>query len=293
MHEGADAAPGFLARPEPGEDLAVIPPRPLELRVTPDRPGAPPPWRSNDGRVEIEAGAQQVGARLDWSGASGSSSIVRSIAEQPGRRTRQTRLASASGVEAAGRGGDEDWQRWSSVHPCHAREREHSRLLPQPGDRAYAARSRKVSRLQQVELVGDEMANMVWGIETRIAPPVCVSKSGRSAAFDTARPSPPSRRGEHPAAPPPAPPIQNLRGDPLPTDDPGAGEPDPLHSVHIDNDTREIQLRRAAMLRTIDDDPDAPARIEPRTNLLRAGLDLDPLVHVISTRRRCPGPVSG
>jgi hypothetical protein len=46
-------------------------------------------------------------------------------------------------------------------------------------------------------------------------------------------------------------------------------------AVHVENDTRQIQLRRAAMTRLIERDPLAPARIEPRTSLLRAGLDRD------------------
>ena len=48
----------------------------------------------------------------------------------------------------------------------------------------------------------------------------------------------------------------------------------PFIPVHIENDVREIQLRRAALLRTIEGDTDPPKRVEPRTQLLRQGLDL-------------------
>ena len=48
----------------------------------------------------------------------------------------------------------------------------------------------------------------------------------------------------------------------------------PFIPVHIENDVREIQLRRAALLRTIEGDTDPPERVEPRTQLLRQGLDL-------------------
>jgi hypothetical protein len=46
--------------------------------------------------------------------------------------------------------------------------------------------------------------------------------------------------------------------------------------VHVEGSTREIQLRRAGIPRLIDGDPeDPPARIRPRTTLLRHGLELE------------------
>ena len=50
----------------------------------------------------------------------------------------------------------------------------------------------------------------------------------------------------------------------------------PFIPVHVENSTREIQLRRAAMPRSIDGDPDLPEPITPRTALLRHGLDAEP-----------------
>ena len=47
----------------------------------------------------------------------------------------------------------------------------------------------------------------------------------------------------------------------------------PFIPVHIENDLREIQLRRAGMLRIITGDTNPPVKVEPRSNLLRHGLD--------------------
>jgi hypothetical protein len=47
----------------------------------------------------------------------------------------------------------------------------------------------------------------------------------------------------------------------------------PFVPVHIDDDRREIQLQRAAMPRILRGDPRIPRKIEPRTSLLREGLD--------------------
>jgi hypothetical protein len=51
----------------------------------------------------------------------------------------------------------------------------------------------------------------------------------------------------------------------------------PVVPVHIEGDNRETQLQRAAMLRILEGDTPLPppAPIEPRTSLLRPGLDLD------------------
>ena len=51
----------------------------------------------------------------------------------------------------------------------------------------------------------------------------------------------------------------------------------PFIPVHIENSTREIQLRRAAMPRIVEGDPVPPVKIRPRTDLMRHGLDeVDP-----------------
>jgi hypothetical protein len=46
----------------------------------------------------------------------------------------------------------------------------------------------------------------------------------------------------------------------------------PFIPVHLENNNRQIQLQRASMLRIIEGDA-SPAKIKPRTTLLRFGLD--------------------
>jgi hypothetical protein len=50
----------------------------------------------------------------------------------------------------------------------------------------------------------------------------------------------------------------------------------PFIPVHIDGDTREIQLQRAAMPRIIPDENEDHERVRPRSLLLREGLDINP-----------------
>jgi len=50
----------------------------------------------------------------------------------------------------------------------------------------------------------------------------------------------------------------------------------PFLPVHIDGNNRTIQLRRAAMPRILEGDPNPPRKVQPRTVLLRNGLDDTP-----------------
>ena len=57
----------------------------------------------------------------------------------------------------------------------------------------------------------------------------------------------------------------------------------PFIPVHVAGSNREIQLQRAALPRTLEGDPAPAAKVQPRTGLLRTGLDASPaqtyLVH--------------
>ncbi len=174
-------------------------------------------------------------------------------------------------VEAAGRGADDDWQRWAmytlSTRGTDAISADLS-LVILPG----VPKIQEGEAVEAVELIRDEMANMVWGIETRLPLPHGGVTSGAVAARDTARYH---RRlvEDMGPLPPPAPPLENeaaIRYQAM------TQVPEhwiPFIPVHIENDTREIQLRRAALLRIIEGDPNPPVRIAPRTGLMRQGLD--------------------
>jgi hypothetical protein len=130
--------------------------------------------------------------------------------------------------------------------------------------------------IEDVALIRDETANMVWAVESTVPLPTGESKDGREAAIETAAfharivaALPP---GTQPAIERPAP------NAPISYRVMSAVDENwiPFVPVHLTGDNRDIQLQRAAMPRLIDGDPDRPAKIEPRTGLLREGLDAQP-----------------
>jgi hypothetical protein len=130
--------------------------------------------------------------------------------------------------------------------------------------------------IEDVALIRDETANMVWAVESTVPLPTGESKDGREAAIETAAfharivaALPP---GTQPAIERPAPkaPISYRV---MSTVDENWS---PFVPVHLTGDNREIQLQRAAMPRLIDGARDRPATREPRTGLLREGLDAQP-----------------
>lgn len=175
-------------------------------------------------------------------------------------------------VEAAGRGADDNWQRWAmytlSTRGSDAIPADLS-LLILPA----VPKIQESEPVETVELIRDEMANMVWGIETRITLPHGRTKSGAVAARETLA----YHRRLVEAAGPPTPAAALLENQAAIRYQVMTQMPEhwiPFVPVHVENDTREIQLRRAALHRIINGDPDLPVRIEPRTGLLRQGLDL-------------------
>ena len=53
----------------------------------------------------------------------------------------------------------------------------------------------------------------------------------------------------------------------------------PFIPVHLDNSVREIQLQRAALPRILEGDPGSPAKVRPRTTLLRQNLPRAYFIH--------------
>jgi hypothetical protein len=122
--------------------------------------------------------------------------------------------------------------------------------------------------VEAVALVRDEVANMVWGIETTVRLADGSSRRGREVAQELH-----ARYQAAVTAPPPTTPANDaaLRYTLMTS----VGEHwIPFIPVHIDGDNRQIQLQRGAMPRLLDGQQGVtPAKITPRTALLREGLD--------------------
>ncbi|WP_437291494.1 hypothetical protein [Sorangium sp. So ce406] len=175
-------------------------------------------------------------------------------------------------IEPAGAGGDDDWQAWrflSLSAKGDMNEPADTSLLLVPA----AAKVHEGKPLEEVALVRDEMANMVWGIEQRIPLATGEGKPGAEAAAETLSYH---RRllGELLAGSPPAPAsVAPIRYELMNT------VPEhwiPFVPVRVPGSSREVQLQRAAMPRVLEGDPERPVRVRPRTGLLREGLDASP-----------------
>ena len=116
-------------------------------------------------------------------------------------------------------------------------------------------------------LLRDEMANMVWGVEASVPMADGSVRPGPEAGVQT------RAFFERLAGPAPAPakPTAPIRYTAM------VSPPEhwiPFVPTHVDGSNREIQLQRGALPRLLDGDHDErPRKITPRTVLLRAGLD--------------------
>ena len=174
-------------------------------------------------------------------------------------------------IDAAGSGANASWQRWSMFtidvrgQPGAAAD---TSLLVLP----TIARVQEGPPAEEVTLVRDEVANMVWGMERTVPLATGGTRPGLEAArqllaFLQARvggaPPPPAAGGGDAA-------VRYLAMTTVPE------HWIPFVPVHVDGDDREIQLQRAALPRMLEGDPAPPVKVQPRTGLLRQGLDHDP-----------------
>ncbi|MGH9251499.1 MAG: hypothetical protein ACRD0W_18540 [Acidimicrobiales bacterium] len=172
-------------------------------------------------------------------------------------------------VEPAGSGRDEDWQRWAMFTldvTGAGQEAADTSLLLLPA----VPKTNEGPPLEEVMLVRDEVANMVWGIERTV--PVATG-DGRRGAETAAESLAWRQRLVGPAPAPPMPPAAPIRYRVMNT------VPEqwiPFVPVHVDGSNREVQLQRAAMPRILPGDPRSPRKARPRTSVLRVGLDSVP-----------------
>jgi hypothetical protein len=178
-------------------------------------------------------------------------------------------------VEAAGRTGEGRPQRWAmfrvSTAGADATPADTSLLMLPTVPKVQEGQP-----IEDVALIRDEMANMVWAVESTVPLPTGESKAGREAAREATAFYSRIVAAQGPGTPPaievptPKAPISYRIMSTL--DENWI----PFVPVHVEDDHREIQLQRAAMPRVIDGDRDLPRKIEPRTGLLREGLEAQP-----------------
>jgi hypothetical protein len=177
-------------------------------------------------------------------------------------------------IAAAGSGADANWQRWSMftadvTGAPQAAADTSLVLLP------TVAKIQEGPPTEDVLLVRDETANMVWGIERTIPLATGETKRGTEAASETlaffeAQLAAQLGGVSPPLAVPPKAPIRYRVMSTVPENW------IPFIPVHVDGNNREIQLQRAAMARILEGDPNPPVKVRPRTVLLREGLDAAP-----------------
>jgi hypothetical protein len=176
-------------------------------------------------------------------------------------------------IEAAGRGIDKDWGRWSMFTinvrnaPAGAGAADTTLLLL-----PTLAKAQSGPPLEEVLLVRDEVANMAWGVEKSVPMATGISRPGNEVQVQTVNYLE-GLLGAGGPPPPPPPMTAAVRYQVMNT------VPEnwiPLIPVHVPGDNRKIQLQRAAMPRILVGDPAPPEKIQPLTSLLRQGLDEAP-----------------
>ena len=174
-------------------------------------------------------------------------------------------------IEAAGRGSDDAWQRWAMFNLSikgSGNEPADTSILLLP----TVPKIQESQPCEEILLIRDEVANMVWGVEKTVPLPSGESKSGSEAATETLAFYQSDLARRLAAGPPVTPPEYKapIRYQVM------TSVPEnwiPFIPVHVPNDNRETQLQRAALPRVLEGDPDPAKKVRPRTILLREGLE--------------------
>jgi hypothetical protein len=172
-------------------------------------------------------------------------------------------------IEPADAGTDASWQRWSmfniNVEGAAAGAAADPSLLLLP----TVPKIQEGAPTEEILLVRDEVANMVWGVENRVPLPTGDSNRGLESARQTLAYLQ-GLFGEGVSSPiPPAAPIRYQVMNTVPENW------IPFIPVHLPGSNRDIQLQRAALPRILAGAP-PPKKVQPRTVLLRQGLDQTP-----------------
>ena len=176
-------------------------------------------------------------------------------------------------VEPSNKGDDEDFQRWSMFTLSIAGRQR------QPADLSLLVlptvpKIQEGKPLEEMALIRDEMANMVWGVETTVPLPDGSSKRGSEATGEYLKFY--RKLYEKNAVPEP----ERLENDAKIRYEVMNSVPEhwiPFQPVHKPGDNREIQLQRSSMLRILPGAPMPYQKVKPRTALLREGLEYQPM----------------
>lgn len=180
-------------------------------------------------------------------------------------------------VEPAGKGLDDAWNRWNMYAlntKGNQREPADNSLLILP----TVEKILEGKPLEEVLFIRDEVANMVWAIEKKIPLPTGSGKHGGEAAFELHKFYQKilnNEIGDGIVIPDDIEFKANIRYQIMNT------VPEnwiPFIPVHVDGSSREVQLQRASMPRILENDaPSNAQKIKPRTQLVREGLEKDPV----------------
>lgn len=180
-------------------------------------------------------------------------------------------------VEPAGKGLDDAWKRWNMYAlntKGNQREPADNSLLILP----TVEKILEGKPLEEVLFIRDEVANMVWAIEKKIPLPTGSGKHGGEAAFELHKFYQKilnNEIGDGIVIPDDIEFKANIRYQIMNT------VPEnwiPFIPVHVDGSSREVQLQRASMPRILENDaPGNAQKIKPRTQLVREGLEKDPV----------------
>jgi hypothetical protein len=159
-------------------------------------------------------------------------------------------------VRPTGTGPADDWQRWT-MYGLTSANPDTGLLLPPTVPMVSEG-----PPAEEVLLIRDENANMVWGVERVVPLATGDGRRGADAAGETLE----HRRRLHPPPTPaePAAPIEYQQMTTVPENW------IPFIPVRVPGDSREIQLQRASLPRVLDGH--RPEKVRPRTTLLREGI---------------------
>ena len=170
-------------------------------------------------------------------------------------------------IVAAGTGAEDNWHRWAmfEINSKDGTGPADTSLLIPPA----AAKTLDGDPLEEIEWARDEVANMVWAIERTVPSVAGPGRAGKDDARETLQYQqqlipPPA------ASPAYAADIAYLAMTSIPE------QWIPFVPVHVPGSVREIQLQRSRMLRILQNDPNPPVKVPPRTTLVRQGLDTVP-----------------